>query len=56
MVAQMAESLAEQDRAASQIRELVRQIYRDEKREGFSTDSQPEPGLSPRLPQLDSGD
>jgi len=31
MVAQMAESLAEQDRAASQIRELVRKIYRARK-------------------------
>ena len=54
MVAQMAESLAEQDRAASEIRELVRQIYRDEKREGFSADNQPEPGLSPRVPGVDS--
>jgi putative GTP pyrophosphokinase len=54
MVAQMAESLAEQDRAASQIRELVREVYRHEKREGFSTDDTPEPGMSPRLPDADS--
>jgi hypothetical protein len=50
----MAESLAEQDRAASQIRELVRQIYRDEKREGFSADNKPETGMSPRVPERDS--
>jgi putative GTP pyrophosphokinase len=54
MVAQMAESLAEQDRAASQIRELVCEAYQHEKHEGFSTDSQPEPGMSPRVPELDS--
>jgi len=55
MVAQMAESLAEQDSAASQIRELVREVYQHEQREGFSTDDQPEPGMSPRLPEPDSG-
>ncbi len=49
MVAKMAESLAEQDRAASQIRELVREIYRHEKREGSRADGLAEPGLSPRL-------
>jgi putative GTP pyrophosphokinase len=48
-VARMAESLAEQDRAASQIRELVRQVYQDEAREGFSTADNPEPGMSPRV-------
>ena len=55
MVAQMAESLAEQDRAASQIRELVCEVYQHQKREGFSTDSQPQPGMSPRVPEVDSG-
>jgi hypothetical protein len=50
----MAESLAEQDRAASEIRELVRQIYRDEEREGFSADDKPETGMSPRVPGVDS--
>jgi len=50
MVARMAESLAEQDRAASRIRELVREVYRHERREGFATASKPEPGMSPRLP------
>jgi len=54
MVAQMAESLAEQDRAASQIRELVCEAYQHEKREGFSADSQPVPGMSPRVPEADS--
>jgi putative GTP pyrophosphokinase len=49
MVAEMAESLAEQDRAASQIREIVCEIYQHEKRKGFSTDSRPEPGMSPRV-------
>ncbi len=56
MVAQMAEALAEQDRAASQIRELVREVYKHEKRGGFSTDAKSEPGMSPRLPGLDSVD
>jgi len=56
MVAQMAESLAEQDRAASKIRELVRKFYRHEKRAGFAIDDKPEPGMSPRLPETDSSD
>jgi putative GTP pyrophosphokinase len=56
MVAQMAEALAKQDRAASQIRELVRKVYQHEKREGFTTDDKPEPGMSPRLPGTDSSD
>jgi putative GTP pyrophosphokinase len=55
MVAQMADSLAEQDRAASQIRELVCEAYQHEKREGFSTDGQSEPGMSPRVPGVGSG-
>jgi putative GTP pyrophosphokinase len=54
MVAEMAEGLAQQDRAASQIRGLVREFYRHEKREGFSTDGHREPGMSPRLPGMDS--
>jgi putative GTP pyrophosphokinase len=54
MVARMAESLAEQDRAASRIRELVRKVYLHQKRAGFSTADQPEPGMSPRLPGADS--
>jgi len=56
MVAQMAESLAEQDRSASQIREFVREAYKHEKRRGFSTDGKSEPGMSPRLPGLDAAD
>ncbi|MBW2542575.1 MAG: GTP pyrophosphokinase [Deltaproteobacteria bacterium] len=56
MVARMAESLAEQDRAASQIRELVREAYKHEKRGGFSMDHKSEPGMSPRLPGLDPAD
>ena len=51
----MADSLAEQDRAASQIRELVCEAYQHEKREGFSTDGQSEPGMSPRVPGVGSG-
>jgi len=54
MVARMAESLDEQDRAACQIREIVRSVYQHEKRAGFSTDDTPEPGMSPRLPEPDS--
>jgi putative GTP pyrophosphokinase len=55
-VAQMAESLAEQDRAASHIRQFVREAYKHEKRRGFSTDRKSEPGMSPRLPGLDAAD
>jgi len=55
-VARMAESLAEQDRAASQIRELVREVYRREERRGFSTHDRNGPGMSPRLPPADAGD
>jgi len=56
MVAQMAESLAEHDRAASQIRELVCAAYQHKKRAGFSIDGQSIPGMSPRLPEVGSGD
>ncbi len=56
MVARMAESLAEQDRAASPIRALVCEVYRREVHAGFAADGRREPGMSPRLPSENAGE
>jgi len=56
LVARIAASLDEQDRAASQIREFVRNAFYKEERDDLATESAADPGMSPRIPERDADD
>jgi len=56
LVARIAASLDEQDRAASQIREFVRNAFYKEERDDLATESAADPGMSPRILERDADD